>query len=406
MTSVKELFFHRLRKEWRYQYEVWKTAVDWVVWLYILIPALGVLGYQYYLVWDGIAEWVTLFPEVFFWLPLFFLSRFATVRLFLREGDLLFIRQQNTWYSTLLRLGFIYTLLRNALILAVVAMLLLPFWLFYIGASTMEIILALSFATIFQWVGQLGRQMLALRYRRWKQAFMNLIFLIVTFQLFQLFFFGHVFIQIILIIVFAMACYWLIRKRLLLTSTFFEDCLRENQERLKLSSIFIAISGYKQEQKQRKRPWVFFSKSTKLFKDRSPNHLLAETLIKRTIRSKSKLRIIFQFTALGVFVIVITPVQVKWVLLVICNVALIHFIKWSWRDMRTHPFLKLFHFHDDESLLNGVRKAISLLAMPSAALLGLVAGWTSSGSLLIGVITAILSPILSYSLMIKSLYLL
>lgn len=105
MTSIKELFFLRLKKEWRYQYDVWKTAVDWVVWLYILIPALGVLGHQYYLVWNGTAEWVSQFPLTFFWIPLFFLSRFATVRLFLREGDLLFVRQDFSWYYALLRLG-------------------------------------------------------------------------------------------------------------------------------------------------------------------------------------------------------------------------------------------------------------------------------------------------------------
>lgn len=92
MTSVKELFFHRLRKEWRYQYEVWKTAVDWVVWLYILIPALSVLGYQYYLVWDGIAEWVTLFPEVFFLVTFVLLKSFCDRSFIFTRGGFAFYK--------------------------------------------------------------------------------------------------------------------------------------------------------------------------------------------------------------------------------------------------------------------------------------------------------------------------
>ncbi|OIJ20683.1 hypothetical protein BKP45_08550 [Anaerobacillus alkalidiazotrophicus] len=400
MTSVKQLFFLRLKKEWGYQYGVWKTAVDWVVWLYILIPGLGILGYHYYLLWEGTAEWISQFPVQFFWLPLFLLSRIGTVRLFIREGDLLFLRQRSNWYYPLLQLGVSYTLVRNALVLTSFAILLLPIWLIYIGASNTEIIIALCFGFLFQLFSQLGRQLLALRYRRWRLTLYNMLFLMVTFLLFQMFFLGNKTIQAILFLGFAFACYWLLRKRLHLTSTFFEDCLRENHERLKLASIFISASGYKLEKKQRKRPWFLFAKSTILFKERIPSNLLAELFIKFTLRNKSKIYSILQITGIGVVAILITPVWLKWVIFVVCLFSVIQFIKWSWRDMRTQSFFKHFPLQDEENLLPGLRKAIFLLGLPSCMILGLVTGW-GGGSLLLGGVTAILSPLFSYFFFIK-----
>ncbi len=38
MTTIKKLFWQRLVSGWKYQYSVWKTVVDWIVALYIVIP--------------------------------------------------------------------------------------------------------------------------------------------------------------------------------------------------------------------------------------------------------------------------------------------------------------------------------------------------------------------------------
>ncbi|MBU9711670.1 ABC transporter permease [Evansella tamaricis] len=395
MGSVRDLFFLRLKKEWVYQYSVWKTAVDWVVALYILVPVLAILGYQYYLLWEGSAEWVIQFPALFYWLPLFFLSRYGTVRLFLREGDLLFLRQQSNWYFSLIKHGITYSLLRNATLLVCCALLLLPIWLIYGGASNTEIVFALCYAFVFQLFSQLGRQLLALRYRRWKLYLINILFVMVTFPLFQLFFFGNGVVQAILFLGFALACYSLMKKRFHLTATFFEDCLRENQERLKLVSIFIAASGYKIAKKQRKRPLILFSKSTKLFRKRTPMNLLAEIFIKQTIRNKTMLLGVLQITGVGIIAILLTPVMLKWVLLAVCLFAVVQFIKWGWRDMRTQPFFKLFPYKDQKNLVQGIRKAIFLLGLPSFFMLGLVTGWVAV-SLTIGIVAAIGSVLFSY----------
>lgn len=40
MITVRKVFIQRVISEWKYQYEVWKTVVDWIVVLYIVIPFL------------------------------------------------------------------------------------------------------------------------------------------------------------------------------------------------------------------------------------------------------------------------------------------------------------------------------------------------------------------------------
>lgn len=151
MTTVFRLFFFRVKKEWQYQYSVWKTAVDWIVWLYILLPILIFVSYQYYLLWGGQANWVALIPDFLFSYVLFFLvCWFGTIRLFLQFGDLLVIRQHEDWLRSLMKLGIFYTIGRNTFYLAFISLLLLPVWVVYEGMGYNEIFLFVCFVFVFQ----------------------------------------------------------------------------------------------------------------------------------------------------------------------------------------------------------------------------------------------------------------
>ncbi len=45
--TPRDLFKRRLLEEWRFQYRVWRTVLDWTVILYLGIPALVFLWIQY-----------------------------------------------------------------------------------------------------------------------------------------------------------------------------------------------------------------------------------------------------------------------------------------------------------------------------------------------------------------------
>lgn len=404
MKNARDLFLFRLKKEWNYQYGVWKTAVDWIVWLYILIPVLAILGYNYYLLWQGTVQWIETYPPFLIWFSFFFLTRIGTVRLFVQEGDLLFLRRQSQWLHRLMKLGVGYTLLRNAIILAIYTALLLPILQIYIGASVTEIILFISFVFLLQLFVQLSRQLLGLRYRRWKYTIINAVFLMGSLFLFQGFLFSGWILRGLIALILTAVVVWFLTKRLTRTNSFFEDCLRENQERLKLTTLFIGASGYKLEKKQRKRPIILFFNSAKLFKNRTTKNLAAEVFMKLFMRNKSKLMAILQITGASMIAIWISPLWVKWVLLVVCLFAVVQYIKWGWRDMRTHSFLTLFPKGEHDQLLLGIKKGIFLLGVPSFLLLGLTTGWTAM-SFLAGIAVALGSVLFSYFFFIKDTWL-
>ncbi|MCD8511942.1 MAG: ABC transporter permease [Bacillus sp. (in: Bacteria)] len=404
MNNVWELFLFRLKKEWKYQYGVWKTAVDWVVWLYILIPVLAIVGYQYYLLWQGVAQWVDIFPPFLYWFNFFFLTRMGTIRLFLQEGDLLFLRRKSAWMHRLMTIGLVYSLIRNLVILAASTILLFPILVNYLGASIFEVIIVAGFVFLLQLFVQVSQQLLAIRFRRWKHVGVNFLFLVGTFLLFQSFLFSETIIRAVLGGLLGLAAIWLVKKRLSFTTSFFEDCIRENQERLKLTALFLGASGYKMEKKQRKRPIFLFSNSARLFKNRTSKNLAAELLLKMVIRNKTKLMGTLQITGGGIIAVWIAPSWIKWVLLVVCLFAIVQYIKWGWGDMRTHTFFTLFPKSDHENLLQGVKKGIFLLATPSILFLGLTAGWTAI-SPLIGLAVAFVSVLFCYFFFIKDAWL-
>ena len=102
------------------QWKVWRTALDWTVWLYFIVPGLWLGGGTYLEIWHHPASWLTGMP---LWagerLPLFliFLGRLRT---FTEEADVLFLLQKQTWGRGLKLRGFGYTAFMLLLLTAVV----------------------------------------------------------------------------------------------------------------------------------------------------------------------------------------------------------------------------------------------------------------------------------------------
>jgi hypothetical protein len=53
MNSAAELFYHRLKHEAKEKYRLWTMVVDWVTWIYILIPVMLIAGRFYITLWTG-----------------------------------------------------------------------------------------------------------------------------------------------------------------------------------------------------------------------------------------------------------------------------------------------------------------------------------------------------------------
>lgn len=90
---------------------------------------------------------------------------------------------------------------------------------------------------------------------------MNAAFFIVFLTLFTLFYYSDPFAQLSLIGLHILALIFLYRKRMNMRWCFYEDCNREEQQRLKLTSMLISASGYQMGKRGKVRKKTIFALS-------------------------------------------------------------------------------------------------------------------------------------------------
>lgn len=105
MITPTQLFFRRAGSDWKYQYGVWKTAVDWTVALYIVIPAvlIGLNGYA--LLWKNQYGWMEGLSFSWLLIALYLFTWSGRIRTFMEEGDQLFLLQRKGWVRRIIALG-------------------------------------------------------------------------------------------------------------------------------------------------------------------------------------------------------------------------------------------------------------------------------------------------------------
>src|SRR5665648_842969 len=115
MMTVARLLLLRIVSDWKYQYQVFRTAVDWIVAIYIVIPFSYIFIDFYLSVWREVPGWLFSIPlnaligliVVFIWS--------GTVRIFLEDADQLFLLQRKEWISRIIKYSLGYSVASNLL---------------------------------------------------------------------------------------------------------------------------------------------------------------------------------------------------------------------------------------------------------------------------------------------------
>lgn len=404
MMTPRRLFMHRLKNEWRYHYEIWKTAVDWIIGLYLFVPLLIFLGYQYYSIWNGQASWLEVYPTAFTWYFFLYICLFGTVRLFVQEGDLLFIRQEKAWLRGLMRYGILYSFLVSIVLVSSLSIALFPVWYVYETVSFVQLALFIPFALLTRINAQFVRQLLSIHFKRWKLSFINIGFVAVLFLLFTIFLRSPSAVQFVIVLSLGFSGILLYKMRLNMLWSFHIDCLREGQQRLKLATSFISASGYKVEKKFRKNkePFILFSNSAHIFNNRNNSNIMTEIIIKFVVRNKTKLFVLLQLFACFTVAIVLTPFWLKWVVLIFSLFSVIHYVRSSWGELKDHLFLKLYPASNHEETALAIKRSLVFMTVPICFLLGFITGW-SAFSPWVGLAIALTISILAYFYIMKEL---
>ena len=398
MMTVTGLFSRRIVSDWKYQYQVLRTVVDWIVALYIVIPYLAFCLYFYLSWWRAVPGWLLFIPlNALLGIILVFIWS-GTVRIFLEDADQLFLLQRKVWISRIIKYSLGYSVGSNLLSTSFLLIILAPFLLLRYGFSPVEIIWLTFFTFEFKTCAGIVKQLVELRFKGWTQTIIRaVLFLMTSVYLRESVFFllsqSNLFYLSGLIILVALIRLLYIRMNL--QGAFLEDIFREKNVKLRLAKIMLQKMGtyVKKPRFSRKRP-LLFRNSNLLFKERNPVNGLVEMCIKSELRNDKDVMTYFKMVGASLLLILVFPPDYGWLLWFAFSIMITNVVWLFWQEFIKNPFVCLFPWLPETKIV-AVRKAIFLMALPGQLILGVVVA-VKTHSLLGGLVMVPIAVLTGY----------
>jgi len=394
MSPTGKLFVHRVLKEWKFQFSVWKTAVDWLVALYLVVPALFIIIKQSFDWWQAPPAWLSFLPFSSAASLLFLFIVLGNIRLFVEEADQLFLLQARSWQKRITTLSLGYSLVMNLMTTFLLFLYLAPIFLLHYRLSWLQLVIWAMFCMLLKSVTGLSKQLVGLRYRGWGERVVRWL----------LYFFSAMYYRGSVLLLVNYTGWFTLSATILLgilslllylranwRGSFWQDAAREQTIRLRYASLFLrAASVYTKKSRTvavNNRPLVFY-RSNPLFKQRSASNLLTEACLKSVLRSKSRLFSYLQLIIPCLAIILSIPVRWKWAVWFGMGFMLCKFVELFWRETWNSPWIQLFPWNKEDqskAAAKGIFVLMLLGFLPLSLAFGLqVYSWAGALALPLG----------------------
>jgi ABC-2 type transport system permease protein len=375
MNTVKKLFLHRLVSGWAYQYSVWKTVVDWIVALYIVIPFLAIFLDTYFSWWKQVPAGLHYVPLNAFLVIVLLFSWSGILRIFVEDADQIILFQRKAWIKGIIKYSIAYYIGLELLMTFLFCLVLAPFLLLHYGFNLHSFIGFTISTFLFKASIGLLKQLLELRFQGWKGGFAKTVFLVIsgTYLRLTIFFlinqsalFLLSFFMLLIILIL------LIYHRVSLNGTLLEDISLGQSAKLRFANVLLKYSGAytKRPITFRTRPWLFRD-SDVIFKQRTPENALVELCLKSTLRHSANIKFYLQLIGVYALFLSIFPPVWKWALWGISIIFLTVVVKLYWLESINSPYVTLFPLQS-ETKLGAAGRSLFILALPGETLLALV----------------------------------
>lgn len=373
----KSLFRTRLRKEIGYQWGVFKSVVDWTIFLYLFIPALAIGGYHYYIWWSEIPSWVNGFPLSFLFILLFFFCWEGRIRTFLEEADQLFLLQKRYLVVALKKSTRNLYVLGYSVGVLILIGILAPFLFKHYNLSWLDI-LSVTFYFISLKALVLGwKQSLDDIVSPWKKGFF-IVLLFIALGAFTSSFVTWALEQFALLLLMMGLIQWFLfwmnsSKRIDKLTTFSKDVDLEKMLKLKyVRSIFVFSEYVEKTPNQKKRSPFFYRNSKRIYKKRNRQRSLQELFIKAFFRNKTYLFQCLQISSITtVALIVIPPIWIKSIIFLGYIILLRMWIKIVYKRAMSNHFIVNVR-KDDIIRTQAEHYIVNLLSLPVISIVGLI----------------------------------
>ncbi|MEA4900119.1 ABC transporter permease [Desulfitobacterium sp.] len=374
MNTVKRLFRHRLIAEWAYQYSVWKTVVDWIVALYIVIPFSALFLYTYWGWWKQVPAGLNYVPLNAFIVIVLLFSWLGTIRIFVESADQIFLFQRKAWMKGLVKYSLVYYLGFNFLMACLFCFVLAPFLLLHYEFTLNSLLWFVISTFLFKASIGMLKQYIQLRFQGWKRGLITAVMLAISGVCLQLnvsllinqptlFFLSF----LILFIIFVLLIY----RRISLDGTLLEDISLGQTAKMQFTNVLLRYAGTytKKPITFRTRPFLFRD-SNIIFKRRTSENALVELCLKSTLRHSANIKFYLQVIVVYALFLSIFPPIWKWAMWGVAIVFLTAVVKLYWLESVNSPYVTLFRLKT-ETKLAAASRSLFILALPGEALLAL-----------------------------------
>lgn len=381
--TLRSLFVSRVSRYWAAQYRVWRTALDWTVWLYLLIPGLLFAVGTYRSWWQHPPDWLVGLPDPLAAVPPLFAALTGGLRVFAEDADVLFLRQRQAWRRGLAGLGIVYSCLIHHVVIAAFFGVLTIWLIPVIGMTAAQMLWWAAFAAACRTAYAIVKHLIGARWNGWRKyamlclagAAMAAAFL--TSSQYFLSTRQTAIMQIasgIAWIALAVAAVCKLRAR----GTFWHDVLTERKAQLASTDFLLSQSVERKPRVQLRRP-ILFRQSRRLFRREDAGTVLAEMRLKSFLRKGANVRIWLSFISVSSTAVLLSPAWLSLpVALALPGIAAA-WLRDQWKEWFAEPFLAQFPW-EPSAARAGASVSGTWLLVPGGAWLAALAGWGIAGA--------------------------
>ncbi|CAG9622148.1 ABC transporter permease [Sutcliffiella rhizosphaerae] len=342
--SSFQLYWNRLREEYKYQWKNTKAIIDWTILIYLFLFILFIGA----MIYDMFPSLVALLQGIPFGLTLFIVYYFAwngTLRIYYQKADHYFFIHRNDLLKGLKKYGIISSIfitflkgilvaVTSYLLLNAVAPGLLPWfeWVLYYISIMLFIMILKKIIAMF-WLG-------------WKNRAVNIALFVLLGGITYFTINWEIWVPVISMFLIGTLILYLYYWR---TDSFMSDVEENEKIRQKYVGMIFSASEYVHIPKasSRTKP-LFFRKSERIFQERKPQHALTELFFKYLLRNSRHIFSYLKLIGITIGVMTFIPLWLKFGLFVAFFFFLKEWLNIVYDELVGHPFLDM---HKDKKLV-------------------------------------------------------
>lgn len=374
--TVNSLSWTRLLQSWRNKINAWRLVLDWTVLVYLGIPIMAALIYNYVRLWSDPPTWMIHIPQGIIFVGFYLVCCSGQVRTFLESGDQLFLRQKREWIRGLKARGMAYTLSDALFRVSLVGVLFLPRMIVHYEWSLIKIIALVMFSVICKVYTMSAKPFIEKRYAQIKRFFaLFALYVVVAIAYFSivLSLIDLPYMLMLISVLLALPLRHVLRLLVRNETNFFGEVHREQKINAKSLSAIMGQTGLIKKQGffTPEAPLIF-RRSKQLFKKRTPVNILVEQCFKTFFRRWTNITLYLQYISILVFAITfVPPLWLKGTLWVVGFILMMLWLRTYWKEFHQSDFVKMYPW-EFRVLMDAETKATFILVLPAYVFITLV----------------------------------